>query len=102
MEAVKKARKEAEETARAEVEAEISKLRADADTRVAELTTLLDQMSQRAKSHEAKLDAEVRVCFLDGVRLLSLHAPFVPVPSVGCRSARCKPENSRDSPIWRR
>lgn len=57
---MKKARKEAEEAARTRVEADITRTKAEADAKVEELTALLEQMKERVKAHDAKVDAEVR------------------------------------------
>lgn len=58
-EAVKKARREGEEQGRQEVEAEISKLKAEAEAKVEELSALLDTWKERVKTQDAKMDAEV-------------------------------------------
>ncbi len=57
---MKKARNEAESSIRVDVEAEISRLKADTDAKVVELGTLLEQMQDRVKAHDAKVDADVR------------------------------------------
>ena len=59
LEAVKKARKEAEEAVRLQMEADISRLKAEADAKVTELSTMLDQMQERVKAHDTKVDNEV-------------------------------------------
>ena len=57
---MKKARREGEDAGRQEAEAEISRLKQEADGKVEELTTFLETMKDRVKSHDAKMDAQVR------------------------------------------
>lgn len=77
LEAVKKARKEAEEAARTQIEAEISRLKSETDAKVTELSTMLDQMQERVKAHDTKVDNEVCcTIFMDNLVFITFARPI--------------------------